>query len=177
MILDMGYRIPLSPQVLEEKKEEIKSFLPIFDMVDIHVVITDENANILYMNKAAEKKTGYTKEEALGKTPGDLWGGTESNEFYDEMWTKIKTQKTSFVTKVTNKRKDGTALYQQLNITPILGEVGNVKYFIAIEPDITDEQTLENNLQDQVAVLFQSLIDKETTLSQLKQQITTLPIK
>jgi PAS domain S-box-containing protein len=52
-----------------------------FDMLGDHAVITDTDAHILYANKSAERTTGFSLEEMLGKNPGDLWGGAMPQEF------------------------------------------------------------------------------------------------
>jgi len=173
----MSQRTPLSPEELSKKIQEITPLPSVFDLVGVHVVITDENANILYMNKAAEKQTGFSREESIGKTPGDLWGGNEDEEVYKKLWMDIKTNKTTFAAKMKNKRKDGTEMYQQLSITPVLDDAGNIKYFIAIEPDVTTEQMKTDNLQIQVNLLFQSAVDRELTMTQLKKELAALPAK
>ena len=48
--------------------EEVKKG---FDLLADHVVITDARGKILYLNPAAEKKTGFSATEALGKKPGE----------------------------------------------------------------------------------------------------------
>ncbi len=45
------------------------------------VVITDREGVILYVNAAFEKETGYTREEALGKTPRILKSGKHDPRF------------------------------------------------------------------------------------------------
>lgn len=44
----------------------------IFEKVTDQVVITDLNGNILFINKAVEKQTGYKSSEAIGKKISDL---------------------------------------------------------------------------------------------------------
>lgn len=152
----------------------IKQLSAVFDMIDTHVVITDQNANILYMNKTAEEKTGYLEKEALGKNPGDLWGGQSENAVYANLWKTIKVNKKSFVTNVKNRRKDGTEIYQQLQITPLLDSKGDIQCFIAIEPDITHDHRSETELQTQISIFFQSKIDQELQLEEFKRDIVSL---
>jgi two-component system sensor histidine kinase/response regulator len=145
----------------------VEKILPLkqgFEFLDDHVVITDEHANILYANKAVERNTGFTLEEVLGKNPGDLWGGQMPKEFYQHMWEVIKVKKQPFVAEVQNQKKDGTLYWQALHISPILGEKGEVKFFIAIEPNITEQKEKEEFSEEFVAVLGHQLKSPLTTI-------------
>lgn len=170
----MPYRIPLTKEELEREISEIGSLARVFDLINVHAVITDEHGNILYMNRAAEEKTGYTLAEAVGKNPGDLWGGNESEEFYKNLWSTIKATKKSFVGQLRNRRKDGSELYQQINITPILDENGNITHYIAIEADLTQARIKENELQAKIDSLFSSAVDRELKMSYLKSKLPSL---
>jgi PAS domain S-box-containing protein len=134
----MAIRTPLSKQQLEVLMDEAQSLKGGFDYVHDHVIITDENANILYVNPAVSKHTGFTREETIGKNPGDLWGGQMPKEFYRDMWEVIKIRKKPFVGQVQNIKKDGTRYWQEVHIYPLIGNKDEVKFFIGIEPDITE---------------------------------------
>ncbi len=112
------------------------------DMGD-HVIITDENAVILHANKATMATTGYSREEIVGKKAGSVWGGNMSREFYSDMWQTIKVDRKPFVGVVKNRKKDGQYYFAELRIYPVLDASGNLRHFIAIEPDITDRVTRE----------------------------------
>ena len=138
-------RFPISKEQISKRLEEIAELglNKGFDLSPLHIAITDDNANIIYVNKAVLERTGFSMEEAIGKNPADLWGGKMPKEFYEKMWHTIKVEKKPFSGDVQNIRKDGTSYWQELLITPILDENGNVKFFVAIEPDITDKKKRE----------------------------------
>lgn len=133
-------RVPISQEKINEYLKEIQSLKSGFDLLSNHLVITDENANIVYANKAVEKNTGFSLEEIIGKNPADLWGGKMPKKFYEEMWHRIKIEKQPFTGEIQNVRKDGTTYWQELLITPLLDEKNEVKFFIGIEPNITDRK-------------------------------------
>ncbi|RJQ36326.1 PAS domain S-box protein [Candidatus Parcubacteria bacterium] len=139
----MAIRTPLSRADLETYLREIEPLKRGFDLLRDHVVITDANANILYANKTVEERTGFPISEIIGKNPGDLWGGEMPQAFYENMWRTIKETKEPFVGEVKNTRKDGTHYWQELHIAPILDQEGNVRFFIGVEPDITDRKEQE----------------------------------
>lgn len=157
-------RKPIDSVKFQKYLKEITSLKEGFDLLNDHVIITDKNANILYANKAVEKNTGFSVEEVLGKNPGDLWGSEMPRDFYEKMWRRIKTQKQPFVSEVKNKRKDGKEYWQELHITPILDKAGGVKFFIGIEPNIT-----ERKIKDKFREEFISL-----TAHQLKNPLAII---
>ena len=111
-----------------------------FDVLNDPVVITDGDGTILYANRAMEQQTGFPAAEAIGKKPGILWGGNMPQEFYAEMWRTIKVEKRTFMGEVKNKRRDGTEYWQELHISPVLDQNGAVRFFIGIEPNITEKK-------------------------------------
>jgi len=124
-------------------QNEIESLKKGFDLLDDHVIITDADGNIVYANKAVEKNTGFSTSEVLGKKPGEIWGGRMPPEFYKRMWHTIKEQKQPFVGEVKNVTKQGKEYWQELHISPVLGKNGDIKFFIGVEPNITDRKQKE----------------------------------
>jgi len=124
-----------------------------------HIVITDSDGVILYMNKAAESITGYSSKECLGKKAGakELWGGLMDKNFYKKMWKTIKADKKVFSGEITNKRKNGEKYEAFGSISPIFGEDGSVKFFIGIERDITREKEIDRMKSEFVSVASHQL--------------------
>lgn len=153
----MKTRIPLAQSKLQQYVLEMQLLKKAFDLVQDHVVITDENANILYANKTAERMTGFSIEEMKGKNPGDLWGGNMPKEFYEEMWKAIKIEKKPFVGEVHNKRKDGKEYWQELHVSAVLDESGEIKFFIGIEPNITDRKLRQKFREEFLSIVSHQL--------------------
>lgn len=173
----MKNRLPLSKERLEKLREEVRPLTEGFDLVQDHVIITDENANVIYANKAAEYKTGFSQEELIGKNPGDLWGGKMPPDFYRDMWHKIKDMRQAFSGEIHNMRRDGTSYWQLLQIFPVLDENGNPKFFIGIEPDITArklEESKQSAVFQEVNKLTKFMSSGDFGLSELKSKIEEL---
>lgn len=176
----MAYRVPPSPDRLIKLIKEVKPLAAAFDLIDEHIVITDENGYIVYANKAAEKKTGFFVAEIIGKTPGDLWGGKMSLEFYKDMWCLIKDYKQTFVGEVLNIKKDGTEYWQELRIYPVLDEGNNIEIFIGLEPDITvrkNAEAAERKKYEELEHLNAFMVGRELKMEELKKEITRLKAK
>lgn len=109
------------------------------------VVITDLHGRIEYVNPAFEKETGYTSQEAIGKTPRVLNSGTHDEQFFKNMWETILSGKTWYG-EITNKRKDGSFTIEDTTITPIKDDDGKLEHFVAIKRNIAEKKTFEAKL-------------------------------
>ena len=119
-----------------------------FDRAHDHVVITDREGNILYANAAAERHTGFSHKEMIGKKPGVLWGGLMPEEFYAEMWDTIAIQKAAYVCELQNRTKDGRRYWQELHVLPVLDSKGSPEYFIGIELDLDAEEKRQSLIRE-----------------------------
>jgi PAS domain S-box-containing protein len=111
------------------------------------VVVTNCEGVIEYVNPAFERLTGYTKEEALGKTPRVIKSGVHEAEFYRNLWDTILKGEV-FQSEMANLKKNGELFYEVKTITPLRDAQGNITHFVATGKDITrhkhDEVQLRN---------------------------------
>jgi len=106
-----------------------------FHAMKEQVILTNPEGIIIFVSGGIEEITGYTLEEAVGKTPA-LWGGLMSKSFYEKLW-HIKKQGYTYDGEIVNRRKDGSLYTVMAHISPIKNESGEVIGFIATEEDIT----------------------------------------
>ena len=100
------------------------------------VVITDRDGRIEFVNAAFEEVTGYSCDEALGKTPSLLRSGQHDQEFYQELWQTI-LQDRVFRAKFINRRKDGSLYFEEKTITPLTDANGVINHFVSTGRDVT----------------------------------------
>jgi len=101
---------------------------------------------ILYVNKAFEDMTGYTREEAIGQTPRILKGPKTDVRTLDRVRESLKTWK-PVREEMINYRKDGTQFHVELAIVPIADENGWYTHWVAIQRDITEKVLLRERLE------------------------------
>lgn len=101
------------------------------------VFVTDRRGVIEYVNPGFTRVTGYTPEEALGRTPRILKSGQHAPEFYQEIWESLLAG-TPFAGAVVNRKKSGETFTAQQSISPIRDETGNVTHFVSVLRDVTD---------------------------------------
>ena len=95
--------------------------------------ITDLNGNMLYVNGALQKKTGYQAPQIIGTKAGALWGGRMSKEFYADLWSTVKYKKQRWSGHITNDYKNRTE-DERMYIAPVIDQhKGDISYFIQIQ--------------------------------------------
>jgi PAS domain S-box-containing protein len=110
------------------------------------IVITNAQGRILWVNDAFCRHTGYARHEVVGQTPSLLASGVHARAFYDTMWKTI-TAGLVWRGEITNRRKNGSLVTEEMTITPVRDSAGKLTHFIAIKQDITEQKTLELQLR------------------------------
>ncbi len=146
---DLAKNINKMLDEISKSQEDLFKFKLAIENSSEHVVITDPEGKILYANHGAEILTGFSREEMIGNNP-KLWGRQMPKEFYVKMWDTIKNKKLPFSGELINKKKNGQTYNVYSNITPILDENKNVKFYVAIERDITHEKREKEIVEKQV---------------------------
>ena len=106
------------------------------------VIITNINGEIEYTNPAFSNLTGYTEEEANGKTPNILKSGKQDRVYYKNLWKTITSGKT-WEGEFVNQRKDGSNYLVESNISSLTNKEGKITHFIGVQEDITRKRKLE----------------------------------
>lgn len=110
------------------------------------IMITDPNGNIRYVNPAFERVTGYTREEALNKTPRILKSEHHDQAYYEELWNTLLEGQV-WTGHFSNKKKDGSFYDAVATISPVRDASGKVMNYVSVERDVTQERALENQLR------------------------------
>jgi diguanylate cyclase (GGDEF)-like protein/PAS domain S-box-containing protein len=101
------------------------------------VLIANANGVILHVNRAFEVLTGYSREQAIGRTPAMLKSGTHDQGFYREMWQEI-LQGHEFRAVFVNRKSNGELYHEEEIIRPIRGVGGVISHFICAGRDVTE---------------------------------------
>ena len=80
------------------------------------------------------------------------------------MWQAIKVDKKPFVAEVKNRRKNGAEYWQELHISPVLSENGEVKLYIGIEPNISERKEREKFRDEFISILTHQLKNPLTSV-------------
>ena len=109
--------------------------------------ISGEGPKILYVNDAFVRRTGYTREEAIGKTPRILQGELTQRDALDRI-RKALTNWQPVREELINYTKTGEPFWLELDIVPVADETGWYTHWVAIERDITERKQAEAALKE-----------------------------
>jgi PAS domain S-box-containing protein len=138
----------LSREVAERKKaDDALAILSQAVEQSAHlVVITDTEGIFSYVNPEFEKRTGYNKEEVIGRSTRLLKSGKQGQDFYEALWRTILAGDV-YRGILINKAKDGSLFYEDETISPIRDQNGAITHFVSTGRDITERIGMEESLR------------------------------
>jgi PAS domain S-box-containing protein len=117
------------------------------DQSPASIFITDPRGTIQYVNERFTAITGYTRAEAVGKTPRILKSGLTPPEYYQALWKTILGGGT-WRSEIQNRRKSGELYWDAVTVSPIRDQRGTIAHFLAVQEDITTRKDAEQALRD-----------------------------
>ena len=127
-------------------EESMRVTASVFDISQEGIVITDSSNNIIDVNPAFTRITGYDRNESIGKDPKILSSGRQGKTFYEAMWKSLNTQK-SWRGEVWNRRKSGEIYPEMLSISVLYDSEGKVLRHVAVFSDISVLKEHETELR------------------------------
>ena len=106
------------------------------------VMVTDCKGVILFVNRAFTSMTGYSEQDAVGRTPALLRSGRQTQQFYQQLWTTILSGQ-EWEGELVNRRKDGILYTQATRIAPIPAVDGGIGGFVASTRDLSGWRAAE----------------------------------
>jgi len=141
---------------IREKEEELKLLSVITEKNTNSIVVCDKDGHIEWVNKSFEKTTGYSITELIGKKPGKLLQGPETNrETAAYLSGQIRAGE-PFKCEILNYSKTGAKYWAQIQGQALYNERGDITRYFAIEEDITERKELEQQKEELVASLEKS---------------------
>lgn len=116
------------------------------------IMITDANLDLpgpttVFVNPAFTLMTGYTAEEAIGKTPRILQGPNTDRPLMKRLHNTLERGGV-FEGETVNYRKDGSPYNQEWHIAPIRNDSGEITHYVAIQRDVTARKEAEEQVRE-----------------------------
>ena len=122
-----------------QSEEQLRLASKVFNFSNEAMMITDHQNNIIAINPAFTKLTGYTSDDVLNRNPNVLSSGRHDAKFYKELWHKLTTEH-HWEGDMWNRKKSGEIFTEWLSISGVLDDKGNVQNYVALFSDITEEK-------------------------------------
>lgn len=108
------------------------------------ILISSSKGEIVYVNSAWEKLTGYKVNEVKGNTTRFLHSPATPKHIYLQMYKALKENRAFTSEDIINKRKDGSEYKIHTSIFPIKKE-NKTSHFVEIHYDITQRKQQEES--------------------------------
>lgn len=112
------------------------------------MLVSDANNDIIAINPAFSKMTGYSADEVIGKNPKILSSGQQGSTFYQEMWQELLAAD-HWQGEIWNRRKNGEIYAERLTVNVIRNQDGSVYRYLALFSDITEKKRFEEQILSQ----------------------------
>ena len=111
------------------------------------VTITNLNGEIIEVNDRFIERTGYQREELIGKTHNIVNSKYHPPEFFKDLWTTIKSGNI-WRGEVRNRTKFGETYWVDTTIIPLTNQEGEVFQYITIHFNVSEKKELMIELRN-----------------------------
>jgi diguanylate cyclase (GGDEF)-like protein/PAS domain S-box-containing protein len=126
-------------------EEKLQVSASVFGISQEGIFITDSLNNIIDVNFAFTKITGYSRDEVIGRNPKILSSGLHNQVFFAQFWEEFKREK-SWRGEIWNKRKSGEIYPEMLSISALSDNDGKILRHVAVFSDISNFKEHEAEL-------------------------------
>ncbi|MCF8177882.1 MAG: PAS domain S-box protein [Sulfuritalea sp.] len=146
-------------------EQQTSKMLQAVEQSPASIVITDRNGVIEYVNPSFCRVSGYSRDEALGRTPAILKSEETPGSTYQELWSTI-LQGRIWRGSLRNRCKNGDLIWEETSISPIFDEDGEITHFVAVKDDVTERKRIEEELEDHQAHLEDLVLQRTAELNE-----------
>lgn len=118
----------------------------IFTGINDGLCITDAAQHILLVNEAFCRRSGYPRQDLLGKTPALLKSGVHSPGFFHEIWSNLQLHD-NWQGEMTNRRPDGSLLTEWLSISVVRDHTGEITHYVGVYSELSARKAAAERIQ------------------------------
>ena len=145
---------------ITESENELRAFAQAVSDATDAIVMTDPAGTTYYVNPAFEIVTGYSADEARGRTLSILKSSKTHDDLYGGMWRAVNRGE-PWRGELWNRRKNGEDYPVDLSISPIRDKSGQVVSLLGIHRDITLARQYRDELEREVEARTREIAETE----------------
>ncbi|HZR03268.1 MAG TPA: EAL domain-containing protein [Burkholderiales bacterium] len=126
----------------EAEAQQRKLLSSAIEASDQVVLITDAAHKIVYVNGAFTRVTGYSAQEALGRSPRFLQGPATNKGTLTAVREAVAAGRSTIV-ELLNYRRSGEPYWVEMSIVPVTNSEGEITHWVAVQHDITARKAQE----------------------------------
>ena len=129
-------------QMLETCIARLNDIVMISEAKPLH----EPGPRIVFVNEAFVRRTGFAREEVIGKTPRILQGPKTDRTELNRIHVALERSE-PVRAELLNYTKAGEEFWLELDIAPVADQAGLLTHWIAIERDITERKQSQAKMQ------------------------------
>ncbi|WAC41039.1 PAS domain-containing sensor histidine kinase [Pedobacter sp. SL55] len=148
----------------------------VLESTNTGVVITDNllpDNPIIYCNPAFEELSGYSRDEIIGHNCRFLQGKDRSQEQRQQVREAIEQGK-SCVVELRNYSKSGNLFYNELYLSPVKDDNGQITHFVGIQNNVTARKKAELALELNRAETEQKVLQRTNMLKESEEYLSSI---
>lgn len=126
-------------------EERVRVLSQAVEQSPVAVVITDRDGLIQYVNPRFLETTGYENIDVIGRDLDFMARDDTPAETFRELWSRVR-QGAEWRGEFCCRRRDGSLMWENVTVSPLLDAVGALDGFLAVKEDITLRRSYEEKL-------------------------------
>jgi len=162
-----------SRKLVKKQRDQLKFHEHAMESTKEGITISDPSQPdnpMIYVNKGFERMTGYDSEEIIGKNCRFLQGPDTDEDKVDRIREAVKREEPIDI-RLKNYTKNDEPFWNQLSITPVRNDEGELTHFVGIQMDVTEVKELEDELRKQAKYdSLTGLLNRGELMNQLEKE-------
>lgn len=129
----------------KQAEEHLRQAATVFEKSGEGIIVTNEKTEIISINPAFSRITGYQLEDVRGKPTRIFSSGQHDAAFYQNMWETIEREG-HWEGEIWNRRRNGNIYPEWLSVSLVRDEQGKTVNYIGIFSDISQRKEAERNI-------------------------------
>ncbi|KQQ88982.1 EAL domain-containing protein [Massilia sp. Leaf139] len=130
---------------LRESEHRLELARQVFDSTQESIMMTDACANIVAVNPAFERITGFREADVIGLNPRVLRSGRHEAPFYRAMWDSLESSG-QWRGEIWNRRKNGEVYPERTSISAVRDDEGRLTAYVSVSTDMSALIAAHNQL-------------------------------
>jgi PAS domain S-box-containing protein len=149
----LGYRgTARNIQVQRDNEAARQRLLQAIEQSPVSIAITDAAGTITYINAHYSTVSGYSAEEAIGRTQEIVRTGDTPGTVYADMG-RVLGQGKVWRGELGGRRKNGELYWEDISVSPVHDHLGRTTHYIAVSEDITARKQSARREQERNRIL------------------------
>lgn len=153
MVLAPQLELRRSRELLRDSEAQAQRLAQVAEKASDLVIIYDRHGDIVWVNAAFVKTTGFLPHEVIGRKPCEFLNGDRSDLQAGKRIENAIRMGEPVTAQIINYSKTGREYLVEVNIAPVHDGDGKLTNFVAVERDITERHMAEHRLRKAVEML------------------------